>query len=490
MATTRTQFAINQYEGFGGNFVDSDMLARAYNTNQPHVFDNTLAKIFSSSTRFNGKPLIGMTQAKGNVKEIDTEIYRWTMQGAEEKVLRSLGNPDPSNTTPGIGRSPFRIWIDENWVAHPDVLMGEDPDRTLEILDGPVQSGTGYIYTVQLQTDDMTKYFDPNLLDSGKEFSKVWTTIASEFNNQFGTQQYPASFQLESQVSAFGQKITLTDKALREQGRIGIEFGYTDPKSGKFSKVEKFMQMAEAKMHDELYRSIEAQLWYGERSISMGPKGYVKRTGPGLRQQMRDGHVEYYNGQLTEQRLIDYLMGIFFSRVDEGDRKITVMTGTQGSIMFHKMMAAQARSFFTADTNYITQLTQNPRHLSYGAQFTHYQGPEGIEVTVIKNPLYDDRRYCKRMHPDFPDMPIDSWRMTFLDFGRAGDSNSNINMLKVKDTYRYGYQAGTVGPDGKPVQGGAVTSLEAGCTWFVENTAGIWMVDPTRGGELILDFED
>lgn len=489
MATTRTQFTIKQYAGFGGNFVDSDMLAASYNTAQPHVFDNTLAKIFTSSNRFNGKPLIGMTQAKGNVKEIDTEIYRWTLQGAEEKPLRVMENIEPTNTTIGIGRTLFKIKLDDNYFAHPDVLMGEDPDYAIEVIDGPLQDGVGYIYTCRLQTDDMTKYLPSYLLDPGREFSKVWTTVSSEFNDQFGTQQYASSFQLESQVSAFAQKFTLTDKALREQGRISVDFLYTDPSTNQSQKITKFMPMAEAKMHDELYRSMEAQMWYGEKSTSMGPGGYWKKTGPGLRQQMRDGHIEYYNGTLTEQRLIDYLMSIFFSRVDEGDRKITVMTGTGGSIMFHKMMAASAKSFFTMDSNFIRTMSENPKHLAFGAQFTHYQGPEGIEVTVIKNPLYDDRRYCKRMHPDYPDRPIDSWRMTFLDFGRSGDNMSNINMLKVKDTYRYGYEPGTVTPMG-PVQGGAVNNLKAGCTWFVENTCGIWMVDPTRSGELILDFED
>lgn len=207
-----------------------------------------------------------------------------------------------------------------------------------------------------------------------------------------------------------------------------------------------------------------------------------------MRQILRDGHIEYYSGALTEQRLVDYLMDIFWSRVDEGDRKVTVMTGTGGSIMFHDMLAASSRAFLTVDNNFISKVSENPRHLSYGAQFTHYQGPEGIEVTLIKNPLYDSTRYCKRMHPDYPGRPIDSWRMTFLDFGMS-EGMDNIQFLKVKDTFRYGYRPGTVGPMG-PVKGGAVNSLEASCTWFTEGTAGIWMKDPTRGGELILDFED
>jgi hypothetical protein len=489
MATARSQFKIKQWDGFGGNFIDSDYLAAAYDTAKPHVFENTLMQIFTSSDRFTGKTLMGMTAGKGNVKEIDNEIYRWMLQGTEEKPLRVMENLEANNPTPGIGRTTFRIKLDEDWCMAPDVLMGEDPDYALEIIEGPIQDGTGYIYVVRLQTDDMTKFFDPQLLNVGREFNKVWTTVQSEFNEEFGTMQFGNSFMLESQISFFAQKFTLTDKALRDQGRISVDFEYTDKMTGKRKKLTKFLPMAEAKMHEELYCGMEAQMWYGERSTHQGNANhYWKKTGPGMRQILRDGHIEYYNGTLTEQRLIDYLMDIFWSRVDENDRKVTIMTGTGGAIMFHDMLAASSRAFLQVDTHWTKMMSKNPRHLSYGAQFTHYQGPEGIEVTLIKNPLYDSTRYCKKMHPEYKGRPIDSWRMTFLDFGNSG-GESNIQMLRQKDTYRYGYQPGTVGPMG-PVKGGAVNSLKAGCTWFVEGSAGIWMKDPTRGGELILDFED
>lgn len=121
------------------------------------------------------------------------------------------------------------------------------------------------------------------------------------------------------------------------------------------------------------------------------------------------------------------------------------------------------------------------------AQFTHYQGPEGVEVTVIKNPMYDSKKYSKRVHPLYPEFPIDSMRFTFMDFGTTGGQN-NIQMLKVKDTFRWGYLPGTHGPNG-PVQGGSVSALIAGYDIFTEGTAGIVMLDATRGGELIADFD-
>lgn len=40
--------------------------------------------------------------------------------------------------------------------------------------------------------------------------------------------------------------------------------------------------------------------------------------------------------------------------------------------MFHDMLASEASSFLTVDTHFTKMLSENPRHLSFGAQFTHY----------------------------------------------------------------------------------------------------------------------
>jgi hypothetical protein len=489
MATTRSQFIIKHYEGFGGNFVDSQYLAASYETGKPHMFNNTLMKVYSAQNRFfTGKPLLGMTGAKSFGKvEIDTEVFRWKLQGAEEKCARVVTNVEASNTTPGLNNSTFRVKLDLDYYAEPDVLLPEDNDFPCEIIGDPIQDGTGYIYVLRLQGDDPTSVLPAYLLEPGREWSKGWTSTQSEYNKKFGTQQVPASFMLESQVGAFAQKFTVTDKAMRDEGRLEVEFLVTDPKSGKETKVSRFMPMYEAKMHDELYMSMEVQYHLGRKQTRPGHDGYWKKTGPGLRQQLADSWIEYYNGPLTTSRLKDYLLSIFFSRENEQNRKVVAMTGTLGSMIFHDMLASEASSFFTIDTNFVQQISKNPRHLSFGAQFTHYQGPEGIEVTLIKNPLYDSRKYCKRMHPLYPEFPIDSGRMTFLDFGTS-EGRNNITMVSVKDTYRYGYTVGTVGPMG-PVKGGQAGALIAGYDMFVEGTGGIWMVDVTRGGELIYDAE-
>lgn len=294
---------------------------------------------------------------------------------------------------------------------------------------------------------------------------------------------------MEGQLGFFGQEMIVSDKAWREDGRLEFQFAYED-KDGNTKMLTKFLPMAEAKMHDELMLSMEAQLMYGKKQTRTGSKGYWIKTGSGLREQLKDGWVQYYSGALTTTMLTDFLLNIFFARKDENERKVTLMTGTMGYVMFHKMLAAESRSLLTLDTNWIQKngTQAGTPALSYGAQFTRYHGINGIKVDLMANPMYDDNTYCKRYHPAYPGRPIDSFRMTILDFG-GYNGDSNIKLISQKDTYKNFYVAGSHTPYG-PVTSGQATSAVSGYSLHTSGSAGIVMHDVSRGGELIFDLAD
>ena len=181
----------------------------------------------------------------------------------------------------------------------------------------------------RLQGDNPAQYIPTNLFDAGKEFSKVTTAIQSEYNQVRGTQNYGSRFMLEGQVGAFGQELLITDKAWRQDGILDFEF-YGENSNGEQVKYNRFLPMAEAKMHDELHRSVEVAMIYGKKSTSPAKDGYTKKTGSGIREQLKDSWQEYYSNPLTTNRLLDHFLNIFFTRKDEGDRKVVGMTGTYG----------------------------------------------------------------------------------------------------------------------------------------------------------------
>lgn len=484
MSAVSSQFKIKHYDGFSGPFVDSDYLAAAFDTGSPHIFDDIMVETYMSQNRFKAMPLLGLTRGMGNAREVDTDIYRWYAQGSEEKYIRITENLESGNATPGIGGASFRIKVDEDFIGVPDVILGPHPDYPLQILSGPVKDGTGNIYEVRIQDSDTSRFYPPEYLEVGSAFCKAWTTVASEFNDEFGGMYTSGAYQLESQLGAFAQEFLVTDKALREHGRIGIPI-----KDSKGNRMYGFIPEYEMKMYDELEKSKNLAMIYGRKDSYMPEYSkYMKRTGPGLRQQLADGHTQNYSGVLTERFLKDYLMDIFFARNDESNRDVVVMTGTMGSIAFHEALANAASGFLTVDTNYIKDM--GDRNLSFGAQFTQYRGPEGINVRVVKVPQYDNIAYCQRTHPDYPNKPLDSWRMTFVDFEKPSstDMSSNVMYLEVKDTYSHGFIPGTVGPNG-PIQGGMTVKKVAGYERWVQGTAGICVLDTSKTGELIFDID-
>lgn len=449
MSAKGSSLVIRRYEGFGGNYINSQYLSAAYDTGKPDMLDNTLSTIYSAKSRFfTGKLLTGLTKGSPiGTKELTTEIFRWRLQGAEIRNAVVVTNIESGNTAPGLNGTTFRIKLDLNYYARPDVLLPKNPEYPCEIVDGPFADGDGYIYVLRLQGDDPSKYLPSDQLEVGAEWSKGWTSVVSEANDQFGTQQYAAPFMLESQVGAFAQKITVSDKALRDEGRLGFDFIYTDPNTGKQQVVKRFMPYAEAKQWNELYQSMEVQAWYGVKQTkpsTIAPE-WIK-TGPGLREQMKDGHTEYINTPPSVTRLKDYLMDIFFAREDENNRDVVGVTGSLGAVSFHDALAAVASSFLTMDTHYIrrTSSEYTDQALEFGSMFTSYVGPLGIKIRLAINPMYDSARYCKTYHPIYTEYPIDSARLTFMDFGSTG-MQQNIMALKVKDTYRHATMMGTVG---------------------------------------------
>ena len=479
---SESKLVIKRYDGFGGNFVDSQYLGASYDADKPHMFQNTLAQIYASKSQFfNIKPLTSMLGTK-NVIEIDNEIYRWTLQGAETRTARVVELLDDANTTPGLNGTTFRIKLDIDYYQKPDVLLPQDNSKPLAIVDGPIQDGSGYIYHVRIQTDNPAEYLPQTNLQPGARFTLGWTSVASEANGDFGTHQTPSSYKLENQVSFFANKMTVTDRARRREGYLGVEFMVTMA-NGETKKVDRFVPFYEARMWDQFYKSMEVQAYLGKRSNNADNSGYWIKTGAGLREQLKDGWTQTIPGPLTTTLLKDYLMSIFFARNDASNRSVKVMTGTLGALLFHEALANTFNGFLTVDTHFLGSMEGigGTPGLAYGAQFRRYRAPQGVVVDLIHTPLYDAVEYCQRFHPLYPAYPIDSARFTFMDFAMDGTGQSNVSMVRVKDSFVHGYTQGLIGPKG-PNQGGMMSGAANQYDVVVQGSQGLWMKDVTMGG--------
>ena len=493
--------------------ITSEHLHRAFGLDQPHNINMGYAQIFSATDMYHGKPIIGMTEAKGNIKKLTNHIYRWRLSGDMNQKLRvtRVVNTDPR---PGINRQSFQIVLDKPWFQLPDVIQGEDNAYRLRVTNAqPEYLGMNeYQYTVELMNDNPSAYFPASLIQVGMEFCKVSSAVANESNQDFGGFQFSTIFESEGQLGQFAVKFELSDKACRkakvaaEAGNYGdeqygnyiaqlrIPFMSVD-QSGNIQKWTNFMSMAEAEMHNRVYKDVENALMLGRvSSWQTSNEGYTISTGSGIREQLESGNVLQHNGNMTLSQLNDWFTAILKDKRDRGQAKIVLSCGIKFAEMFDRMVKADSSTFLTLDTHFIRS-GSDYHHMDYGAYFASYKGFI-VEVSVMINPAYDNQYFQPKMHPVYTNYTIDSWRADILDFGQTtqqGKAGKDPNISMVAEEY-CDYQISHKGKwdpkTGMPITDGGY-GLNGGISGYTlnqEKSAGVMIGDVSRCGAIYLNI--
>lgn len=479
--------SLHEHDGFGGSFYDTRHLSNFYNYDQPHHFGMMVANIFTSADRFTEKILTGLTLARGNYVGIDDDIYRWCLSGDDTRLFRVSDFVETGNNRPGFNNQEFRIVLDKPWMHEPDIIMGEDNRLLLEIVGHPQQIGEGrYMYTVRMQSSDPTFYMPVDQIQVGRTFRKSSTSVGTELNQLYGTGQWGSQIELQSQIGAYAEKVEVTDKivrkeiAARKKGKSASKEGYNAmngmvapfkiiTKKGKEINAGTFITYAEMDVFERLNSGREEMMTFGHVSERPDYHGsYIKRTGPGYRQLVLDGHIYYHNGSLSAQELEDFFMQIFYYRKGIRERNVVIDTGTLGARFFDQLLSDEASAFLTLDTLYIRKAPAEAtdgignHQLEYGAEFVSFTAKNGVKVRRVYNPMKDDPDICRRFHPDNPTYTVDSARMDIYDFAGQTDSvapgQSNMSMIMENGVDEYFWVSDLIDPQRGVVNDGSRVS--------------------------------
>lgn len=342
-----------------------------------------------------------MTEAKNNVKYLTNHIFRWRLTGDMNKKLIStrVATTDPR---PGVNQQPFKIVLDKPWFSAPDVIQGQTNKYQLRVMNQePYALGTNeYEYEVMLITKNPADFFPLELLQVGKEFTKVSTAVANESNPEYGGFQFATVFESEGQLGQFADKFELSDRAAKlakhcaDEGKFGDEdngrwlnqwrIPFMSNENGEMKKWLSFTSMAEAELMNRIYTDVEHALNLGKASNHMvSPNGYQITTGSGLREQLESGNVLQHNGNMTLAQLDDWFTAILKDKRQRGEAKIVLSCGIQFAKMFDRMVKADSVTFLTLDTHYIRS-GADYRHMDYGAYFAEYKGLTTISPTFLR----------------------------------------------------------------------------------------------------------
>jgi hypothetical protein len=445
---------------------------------QAEKIDKVLSRYFNASkNQYN--PLLAYGNMKGKTKEITSEEVEWSLMGASSRPLVVLEDVEAGDLRPGLGKTPFRIKLDANWFKVGDVIVPEDKRYLLRIQNGPNPSGRGFVYTVIFQEDSQSLFLPKKFLTPGSRFVKLFSNYG-EGSDSSGSVQFAMPIDLKARISTYRKEYKITGDA----DNAVMEVALMD-ESGKVHDY-KWMNYADAEFKLQWNRELEFGLWYQRQGLTTpDTTGRSVRTGAGIEQLMESSHLHYYN-KFSTKLIREYLMDIFYNRTGFKSRKIEVYTGEYGAMAFHEAVDNDASKFLTLDTTNIGKTSSefNSNALQFGRQFTKYIGPNGIEVVLKYNPVYDDRERNFLIDP-ITGKPAESMKFTFFDVS-DGNGDDNLYILKKKGGMKSGYIAGLQSPYG-PVQGGLMSNSEDAYTMIEYAQMGVMLKDVSRCGQLRLN---
>lgn len=424
-------------------------------------------------------PLTMLTSMMGK-EVINNRQFRWHLMGDSEKVMPVTVAPTGSNF--GIYNTTFEVGFAEKYFNHKDVLASDD--RTLVYVTGePRPEGTNWIYTLKLVSSDQASFIASTQVALNAQFSKEYTAIAENDEGGYTTSATP--FMLENHLTTIAKSDSITRSAATDVMVLSLP----DPENPK-KTTNLWTRYREWIFMEQWYREQERLLMYSRfnsnaagETLTFSDNSLPVYMGAGIQEQIEMGERRYYS-TLTEEIILEFLTDLSYNRKDMGDRKFVALTGEYGMREFDRAMRNALKDWNISDASFT--ISGSNMDLSFGSQFKKYTGLNGMELTLVHYPLYDDTLIHRTLHPQTK-KPTESYRFTVLDFGKVNGTSSNITKMVKKDSENLMWHvAGGFSPYG-PAKSMDTMRAHAKDSYSVHalTECGVRITNPTSCGELI-----
>jgi hypothetical protein len=467
--------------------VEENMLANALVT-KPYEISTMISYLFG---RFDqGNVLDALTNGLGRTIMVEGPEYEWPVMIEHDKAIpikdaKWMGNAISSTDTPGIGGTPITVWVAEKWFGPGAVVAFDDREFQARVTGSPYQDGHDWVYTLTV-VGDTNSFIPPSLLAAGKQISREGSAY-EEYSEEADIVNYQTPFKLRNQLTTMRLSYDCTGSAYSSVMVIELR----DPKTKKSTKY--WCDYQEWIALRQWYETIDRFTVYskynqntdGSIGIS-GANGRPVRIGAGLLQQISPANKQSYTN-LSLDLLDTFMSDLSYNILGQGQRKFVALTGEMGMRELDRVLREKASSYSLIDTKFITGSGQE---LTLGGQFVTYKGLNGVELTLKHFPLYDNPVYNRKLHP-VSGKPLESYRMTFIDFGMR-DGQSNVSKVVRKDREMVMWHTGgSVAPGSGHAK--SISTLRSnakdGYSVHFLSEQGIRLGDPTTSGELICDAE-
>lgn len=483
MATPQINKLIVSEGEYMSGMTDTNHLSRYLDDYAPEKFSQIMINLFMNR-QLMANPLLEMTEGKNNVKYLsgESDSWTWDIDMGNYHPLIVMENMESTTATPGIDGLPFKLKLDKDWFTNGDVITPDKRNIQFRITDDPIlKESDGSVYTCVLITSNPgTSFVAQKYFAVGVEYIRLYNIHgerASQFSKLHFTPSAKLMDRLPDQIRIEHEITGYADKRVLKVASASID------ENGKPIKLTdgRWFRRAEIEFWKEFYQQVDRSLMWGRGSEHIkGEGGYNIRTPQGLWERLDMGNV--YNYSKFSLKLIeDFLLAIFFGRVEGKNRRVVLGTGEWGMQMFDRAIREEVSKFglFLSSDKMITGTGMD---MGYGGQFTKFYPINGGVVELRYMPSLD--MDATNLEKGFGLYPATSASFIILDL--SGDSGDNLQLVKHKDAEAYGYIEGTSSPFGT-VRGRAVSSPKDGYSMWGQTRCGIHISDLSRTAKLVFN---
>lgn len=465
---------------YWSGFTEKNHLGYAYGV-QPQKASETMTFLFQQNVNY--FDLFSYLDKYPTKYFKTNDEYYWDVTiGADRNIplveCRINGTAISATDKVGIGKSTFELVFPEDYFFEGDVIWGDHFEYQIRLLSRR-QEGTNVVFEGRLITSDNTgaSYIPYSELLPGKRFSRGWGGVESTMSDRGVGINFESPFRMRNYFTQLRMEHTTPGDMIPRP--IGVE--WIDPQTKK--KIILWQDMVEWKFEKEFRRQRAHALYYAMlnvdqygKSTEKGKSGFELIQGAGLRQQIEASGVEYYPTETFDiDWLTDMLLGLSVNKLNEDQREFVLKTGEYGMVQFSKALQDYA-SLYTP-LNDSTRVAMSGNILTYKGQFLKFMGPNGMVITVEKDPEKDNYITNKIMHPNGG--LASSYTYDILNIGTT---NGEPNIQKVAQTGQEDirkYQLGLRSPFNLSGGSSIISTPKDGWTEYRMWIGGIMVKDPT-----------
>jgi len=469
------------------DLVDENMLANALLT-KPYEVSTVLSYVFGT---YETNTLDFLTMGLGKTITIENRQYEWPVMIESDKAIsikaaKWQGAAIASTDVPGLNGTPVQIWVGEKWFGPGAIVAFDDREFMARVQSEPYQDGSDWVYTLVVADGQPETFIPPSLLAVGSQISREGSAY-EEYSEEADIVNYQTPFKLRNHLTTMRLTYDITGDAYSSVMVIAMK----DPNSGKSSYL--WSDYQEWRALRQWYNTIERYGVYSKYNANadgttdlIGTNGRPVYIGAGLLEQIAPANKRYYT-TLTVDLLDEFLFDLSYNILGTSERKFVALTGEMGMKEFDRVLREKASGYTLVDTKFITGTGQN---LTLGGQFTTYKMLNGIELTLKHFAMYDNTVYNRKLHP-ISGKPLESYRMTFIDFGQRDGEPNLVKVVRKDREMVMWYVGGSVAPGSGHSK--SITTLRSnakdGYSVNFLSEQGYMLRYPNSSGELICDAE-